>query len=202
MKTAVDILQRLANSPAVLDAIAREEQTILDQRAAAVAELERLRTARHDEWPTLTDAVEEASKARDDALRRFREAALAHTCAIARQYDAGIRFDGAELKQQQILRQTAPPELGELLAAAATIACDARAGFNSKQVQAHDEQGRPMFSMRAKQVRVEYSNAQKTDAILARCKHVRDEVERLTFLAIPKVELLAEIGRLREFLAE
>ncbi len=46
------------------------------------------------------------------------------------------------------------------------------------------------------------SNVQKCDAIVARCKHVRDEVERLTYLALPKEELLSEVGRLREFLAE
>ncbi len=50
----VDILKRLANSPIVLDAIAREDQTILDQRTAAVAEIDRLArtaSAKRGRWP-------------------------------------------------------------------------------------------------------------------------------------------------------
>jgi hypothetical protein len=203
--TTADLLKRVAESPAVGQAVNAEEQRIHEQRVEAAAELERIRALRVDEARTLAEAVETANKAREAAAHHWRAMVNEHLEAVRRQYCASIHFDDAESKQEGILRASAPLELNELLQIVARIESDARASFRSRTVSevrfAENGEFAKVFGPRG-EIRKPVNNLEKVNAILAKCKAVREDVEGLALSALPKADVLERVAVLRELLAD
>src|SRR5580704_16126860 len=189
-----DLLKLVAQSPAVVEAVHVEEQRILDQRIAAVAELERLRAENVITCREAQEAVDRAKQTLDETFELYKRAAIGHQRAIGVKFLASSNFDRAALSQENILRGTAAPELEELLRVVARVEGDARTSFRSKTVGEvmYDRNGDlvPAFRPQGGQVQKTVNNSRQVDAILANCKVVRAEVEKLTLSALPKAEML------------
>jgi hypothetical protein len=190
------LLEKVAGSPNVQGAVHPEEQRIYEQRLAAVAELESLRAQHVENARALKAEVETAEKHRLQATRFLERSHVFWAQAVGRNLAESCDFQVRESRLESIVRRTAPPELNELLQIVGRVEDDARASFRSRTV------GTETFRSGRGEILKQVHNGRRIDAIVARCKAVRDAVEKLFLTALPRADVLDQIEKLRESLAD
>jgi hypothetical protein len=115
LKTAANVVELIAETPLVREALAQRSAAIALQRSVQIKELARLQREAMKSFPALEAALQAAVTAVKDADRAALEARRRFDRAAGEKAEAAYRYTGAVDRLEDQLRKTASPAIKEFV---------------------------------------------------------------------------------------